>query len=43
MHTNRDLYGSYKECLQCGHMIDMPKAGGLLAGPVPVAKKKKVA
>ncbi len=20
MHTNRDLYGSYAECLQCGHM-----------------------
>ena len=18
MHTNRDMYGSYKECLQCG-------------------------
>jgi hypothetical protein len=20
MHSNRDLYGSYAECLQCGHM-----------------------
>ena len=20
MHSNRDLYGPYSECLQCGHM-----------------------
>ena len=20
MHSNRDVYGSYAECLQCGHM-----------------------
>ncbi len=20
MHSNRDVYGAYAECLQCGHM-----------------------
>ena len=24
LHTNRDLYGSYTECLQCGYMRDLP-------------------
>ena len=22
MYTNRDVYGPYRECLQCGHMVD---------------------
>ena len=26
MHMNRDIYGTYKECLQCGHMIDLDVA-----------------
>ena len=25
MHMNRDIYGTYKECLQCGHMVDIEK------------------
>lgn len=24
MHKTRDMYGKYKECLMCGHMIDLP-------------------
>ena len=26
MHTNRDFYGEYRECLQCGHMQDTERA-----------------
>ncbi len=25
MHSNRDMYGEYKECLQCGYMADIKK------------------
>lgn len=25
MHTTRDMYGDYKGCLACGHMIDLPR------------------
>ena len=25
LHTNRDMYGHYKECLQCGYMLDINK------------------
>ena len=24
LHTNRDMYGSYKQCIQCGYMRDIP-------------------
>ena len=40
MHSNRDMYGSYRECLQCGHMIDMDKRSPLLSVPVAQAGKK---
>lgn len=23
MKTTRDMYGDYKECLQCGHILDI--------------------
>lgn len=23
MHTNRDMYGEYRECLRCGYMVDV--------------------
>ena len=26
MHITNDMYGKYKECLMCGHMIDLPRA-----------------
>ena len=26
MHVNRDIYGGYRECLQCGHMDDIEDA-----------------
>lgn len=25
MHANSDMYGEYRECLNCGHMIDIPR------------------
>ncbi len=29
LKTNRDMYGEYKECLQCGYMLDIEKPDGL--------------
>ena len=31
MQINRDFYGDYKECLQCGMMVDIERDGGLIA------------
>ena len=25
LHYNHDAYGAYKECLQCGYMVDIPR------------------
>ena len=30
LYTNRDLYGSYKQCLQCGYMKDVEGSNRLL-------------
>ncbi len=30
MHGGSDLYGPYRECLQCGHVIDLEKKSVLL-------------
>ena len=38
--TNRDIYGTYKECLQCGYMADVESRDELLASLLPHAKKK---
>ena len=27
LYTNRDIYGGYRECLQCGYMEDTPSSG----------------
>jgi hypothetical protein len=27
--TNRDMYGEYRECLQCGYMVDISKPSRL--------------
>ena len=40
LHTNRDIYGSYRECLQCGYMVDEEKTNSLLATPYPRSKKQ---
>ena len=46
MRRDRDVYGEFMQCLQCGHMADLVKSTGQLlsaaAAGVPV-KKEKVA
>ena len=43
LHSNRDMYGSYDECLQCGYMRDIEEPNKLLATLSEVVRKKKVA
>ena len=46
MHVNRDIYGDYKECLNCGNMQDMenPEAkAALLSAATTKKRKRKVA
>ena len=43
VHTNRDMYGTYKECLQCGYMLDIEEPNKLLESLNLTAEKKKVA
>ena len=47
MHVNSDIYGDYKECLQCGLMLELDRNGNILApltdGGRAEAKGKKVA
>ena len=38
LHADRDVYGPYKECLQCGYMVDIPKLGE--RRPVSVATRE---
>ena len=30
IHVNRDMYGSYRQCLQCGYMKDLESPNRLL-------------
>ena len=32
LYANRDQYGNYNECLQCGYMIDFAKLGNIRKG-----------
>ena len=46
MHTNGDIYGDYKECLQCGLIMDIEKPSrnsALLAAAAKTKSRKKVA
>ncbi len=40
MHNNKDMYGEYKECLQCGYMVDLEKPDSLFLVQFPRTKKK---
>lgn len=40
VHTNRDMYGTYRECLQCGYMVDVAQPSKLISVAVVRAKKK---
>ncbi len=31
MNSNRDIYGEYRICMQCGNMIDIPKESHLFS------------
>ena len=43
MHVNRDIYGDYKECLNCGNMQDLesPEARHSFASATTTKKKKR--
>ena len=43
MYANRDMYGPYKECLQCGYMVDLETPNSLLSVSPARAKAKKEA
>ena len=44
LHTNRDMYGSYKQCIQCGYMNDIPNTDRILRSlKLADFNKKKVA
>lgn len=33
--TNKDMYGEYEECLQCGYMLDIEQPGSLFGMAKP--------
>ena len=43
MHINSDIYGEYKECLNCGNMLDIenPEAKRLLVSAEMTKKRKR--
>jgi len=41
MHMDRDIYGEYKECLQCGLMLDIVSSNDVLAEAMAESKKSK--
>ena len=43
MHTERDVYGAYKECLQCGYMVDLPKPVKMVNEALITDARKEVA
>lgn len=46
MHTRRDTFGDFKECIQCGFMQDLElqqKSGALVAGDGTQNKKGQAA
>ena len=46
MHTRRDTYGDFKECIQCGLMQDLElqkKSEALVAGDGAESKKGQAA
>jgi hypothetical protein len=40
LHFNGDIYGEYKECLQCGLMLDIEKKNDVLAATVERSRKR---
>ena len=40
LNVNRDMYGEYQECLQCGYMKDIETPNALLPASAQRAKKR---
>ena len=45
VHINKDIYGEYRECLQCGQMVDIDNRASNLGPPITgeVRKRREVA
>ena len=44
MNSNRDIYGEYRLCIQCGNMVDVPKESNLFSLKLtPEDSRKKAA
>ncbi len=43
MNSNRDIYGEYRLCMQCGNMVDIPKESNLFSLEVGSDGSKKKA
>lgn len=43
MNSNRDIYGEYRLCIQCGHMIDIQRPTSLFTLPLNNDPKRKAA
>jgi anaerobic ribonucleoside-triphosphate reductase len=45
MNSNRDIYGEYRVCMQCGNMVDIPNGSNLfsLQGSMDNTNRKKAA
>ena len=43
MNSNRDMYGEYRLCLQCGNSVDIPRVSALLELRLSVQRTKKKA
>ena len=43
MNSNRDIYGEYRLCMQCGNMIDIPKESNLFELKVSAESGKRKA
>lgn len=43
MNSNRDIYGEYRLCIQCGHMIDIQRPTNLFTLPLNNDPKRKAA
>lgn len=45
MNSNRDIYGEYRLCMQCGNLIDIPKESNpfSLQSSAPNTDRKKAA
>ena len=41
LHSAEDMYGAYKECLQCGHVEDIQRKPSTREGRLPASKRSR--